>query len=85
MLPLYLDEDSMDKSLVNALKARGVHVITASDVEMIGCSDETHLDFATSVGRVLYTFNREDFYQLHTKYLAEGKLHAGIILAKQQR
>ncbi len=75
----------MDKALVNALKARGVDVITAGDAGMIGCSDEDHLDFATSVGRVLYTFNRGDFYQLHTKYLAEGKFHVGIILAKQQR
>ncbi|MBF2027228.1 MAG: DUF5615 family PIN-like protein [Oscillatoriales cyanobacterium C42_A2020_001] len=75
----------MDKALVNALTARGVDVITAGDAGMIGRSDEAHLDFAASVGRVLYTFNRGDFYQLHTKYLAEGKNHAGMILAKQQR
>ncbi|MDX2230062.1 MAG: DUF5615 family PIN-like protein [Leptolyngbyaceae cyanobacterium bins.349] len=56
MLSLYLDEDSMDKALVNALKARGVDVITAGDAGMMGCSDEAHLDFATSVGRILYTF-----------------------------
>lgn len=36
-------------------------------------------------GRVLYTFNGGDFYRLHTRYLAEGKTHAGIILAQQQR
>ena len=35
--------------------------------------------------RVLYTFNRGDFYRLHTQYLTEGKYHRGIILAPQQR
>jgi Domain of unknown function (DUF5615) len=85
MIPLYLDEDSMDKDLVNALRARGVDVITAADAEMLGCSDSDHLDYATRKGRVLYTFNRGDFYRLHTLYLTEGRSHAGIILAPQQR
>jgi hypothetical protein len=34
---------------------------------------------------VLFTFNRGDFYRLHTQYLTEGKSHRGIILASQQR
>lgn len=36
-------------------------------------------------GRVLYTFNVGDFYRLHTALLKQGKSHAGIILARQQR
>jgi hypothetical protein len=36
-------------------------------------------------GRVLYTFNVGDFYRLHTAFLKQGKSHAGIILARQQR
>lgn len=35
--------------------------------------------------RVLFSFNRSDFYELHTRYLAKGKSHAGIILANQQQ
>jgi len=85
MIPLYLDEDSMDRDLVTALRARGVDVITAADAGMLGRSDADHLDYATSQGRVLYSFNRGDFYRLHTRYLTEGKSHAGIILASQQR
>jgi len=34
---------------------------------------------------VLFSFNRRDFYRLHSQYLAEGKNHQGIILAKQQQ
>jgi hypothetical protein len=85
MLPLYFDEDSMDRDLVTALRARGVDVMTAADAGMLGRSDVEHLEYAAMQGRVLYTFNRGDFYRLHTSYLAEGKTHAGIILALQQR
>ena len=85
MIPLYLDEDCMDRDLVAALRARGVDVLTATDAEMIQRSDTEHLDYATSQGRVLYTFNRGDFDQLHTSYLSTGKKHASIILALQQQ
>ncbi len=44
---LYFDEDSMRRSLVRALRARGVDVITALDVEMIERKDVEHLDYAT--------------------------------------
>ena len=84
MFQLYIDEDSMDRDLVRALRARGVNVITAQDVGMMGRSDEEHLLFATSQGRVLYSFNRGDFFRLHSQYAAEGKSHAGLLLARQQ-
>jgi hypothetical protein len=52
---------------------------------MIGRKDEDHLAYATQHGCVLYSFNRGDFYRLHTQYLVQGKSHAGIILASQQQ
>ena len=85
ILALYLDEDSMDRDLLVALRARGVDVITATEAGMLGCSDSEQLDYATAQGRVFSTFNRGDFYRLHTQYLTEGKYHRGIILAPQQR
>jgi post-segregation antitoxin (ccd killing protein) len=48
MIPLYLDEDSMDRDLITALRARGVDVITAADTGMLGRSDEDHLEYAIS-------------------------------------
>jgi Domain of unknown function (DUF5615) len=54
---LYLDEDSMRQALVQALRARGVDVITALEADMIERADEEHLDYATAQGRVLYSFN----------------------------
>jgi hypothetical protein len=75
----------MDKDLVQALRARGVDVITALEVGRIERQDEEHLDYAAAQGRVLYSFNVGDFCRLHTAFLAQGKSHAGIILARQQR
>jgi hypothetical protein len=82
---LYLDEDSMDQALVRALQARGVDVTTTLDAGMIGRSDSDHLDYANAQGRTLYTFNVRHFYRLHTSYVDQGKPHAGIIFARQQR
>ena len=36
-------------------------------------------------GRALYSFNVAHFYRLHTAYVTQGKSHAGIVLARQQR
>jgi hypothetical protein len=84
MFKLYFDEDSLDRDLVRALRARGVDVTTALDASMMGRGDEAHLLFATNQGRVLYSFNRGDFFRLHAQYAAEGRPHAGILLARQQ-
>lgn len=82
---LYLEEDSMRRALIRALRTRGADVTTALEAGMIECDDKEHLDYATTQGRVLYSFNVGDFYGLHLAYLAEGKSHAGMILAQQQR
>lgn len=75
----------MDRDLVRALRARGVDVTTALEEGMMDREDEAHLDHATQQQRVLLSFNRGDFYRLHAQYLAQGKPHAGIILANQQQ
>ncbi len=40
---LYFDEDSMRRSLMRALRARGIDVITASESRMIERQDAEHL------------------------------------------
>jgi hypothetical protein len=82
---LYLEEDSMSHALVRGLRARGAEVVTALEEGMIERDDEEHLKFAANIGRVLYSFNVADFYSLHSRYLSEGKEHAGLILTRQQQ
>lgn len=84
-LRLYLDEDSMDRRLVRALRTRGMDVETALDADMVGQTDEEHLRYAAASGRVLYTFNVADFYELHGQFIDEDRNHAGLVLATQQR
>jgi len=84
-LRLYFDEDTMDADLVHALRIRGIEVTTAFEQKMIRHDDTEHLELATSQGRALYSFNVGDYQRLHTEYLTQGKHHAGIILAQQQR
>jgi hypothetical protein len=82
---LYLDEDSMRKALVFALRARNVDVLTALEAEMINRPDEDHLAAAAASERVLYSFNVADYCSLHEAWISPERTHAGIIVATQQR
>lgn len=75
----------MDEEVLQALRSRGLDVITVAEAGMLGRSDEEHLNWALVHNRVLYSFNARDFYRLHTRLLEQGQSHAGIILAPQQR
>lgn len=82
-LRLYLDEDAQRTTLVRALRARQVDVLTANEADQTGVSDADQLAFATSQDRTIFTFNRGDFVELHTKYLRKGQFHPGIIVSNQ--
>lgn len=82
---LYLDEDAMRRSLVFALRARNVDVVTAAEAEMIDRDDQDHLAAASAFGRVLYTYNVADYCVLHQAWISQERFHAGIIVAPQQR
>jgi predicted nuclease of predicted toxin-antitoxin system len=80
---LYFDEDSSRHSLARELRARGVDLATVLETGMAGKTDEEQLQWATLNDRVLYSFNRGDFYRLHTIWLNEQRSHSGIILSRQ--
>ena len=80
---LYLDEDAQRTSLVRALRARQIDVLTANEAGEIGVSDGEQLAFAVSHDRTVFTFNRGDFARLHAEYLQRSQDHAGIIVSDQ--
>ena len=84
LIKIYIDEDAARKGLVNALRTRGVTVLTALEAGLTELSDEQQLAYATEREYVLYSHNASDFYRLHTGAGA-GREHAGMILAPQQR
>ena len=50
---LYFDEDAVQHALEEALRKRGVDVLTALDADMLEESDEQQLQYAASLGRAL--------------------------------
>jgi hypothetical protein len=82
---LYLDEDSMRRSLVFALRARNVDVLTAAEANMINREDDDHLATASALGRTLFTHNTADYCVLHQHWIQQKRTHCGIIVAPQQR
>ena len=80
---LYLDEDSLDQSLLRALRARQIDILTVQDNNTYGRTDLEQLRLATQQNRVLYSHNIRDFCQLHTEFITNGKNHSGIALLAQ--
>jgi hypothetical protein len=85
LIRIYIDEDAARKDLVNALRSRGVTVLTALEAGLNGAPDERQLAYATERECVRYSHNASDFYRLHTEWVSAGREHAGMILAPQQR
>jgi hypothetical protein len=83
-IALYFDEDAQDSDLIQALRLRGVDITGAWAAGMRERKDDEHLLWAATQKRAIYSFNVGDYFRLHTEFLAQGRSHAGIILAKQQ-
>lgn len=81
----YLDEDSIEKSLITAFRNAGLNIVTVADVGRQSYPDEAQLSWATEQGRVIYSYNRRDFCRLHSEILAAKRNHAGIVVLQQQR
>lgn len=82
---LYLDEDTQSSALVEALRARGLNVVTTSELGMNNRDDAEQLRLATDRGLVVATSNIADFARLHHAWQQRSLDHAGIILIPQQR
>lgn len=82
---LYLDEDIQEQALISALRTAEVDVITTSEANRLSYADEEQLIWSTEQGRVIYSCNVADFCRLHTTFMAQERIHAGIILGTQQR
>ena len=74
----HLDEH-LDPAIADGLRRRQIDVTTASDAELLGSPDESHLAFANAEQRVVVTSD-SDFLRLH----AEGRQHSGIVYCHQQ-
>lgn len=76
-LRFYLDEN-LPVEIARQLRRRGIEVVTARDLALLGARDEQHLARAIEMRCVLCT-NDSDFLHLVT----QGADHSGIVFGQQ--
>jgi hypothetical protein len=79
-----LDEDCQAYALATALRQHGIDAKTTNELGLSGVDDEAQLEAAHKADRVLVTNNICDFVPLHVRWVAEGRLHSGIVVFPQQ-
>jgi hypothetical protein len=75
---LYFDEN-VETAVADQMRERGIECVTVRDLNLLGDTDENHLQRAADMGYVLCTYD-SDYPRLH----AEGFPHAGIVFAKER-
>ena len=75
----HLDEH-MPHAVAEALRRRGVDVTTTAEAGLEAASDEEHVDYARSFGRVIVTCD-QDYLVLDAEYVD----HAGIVFWTRKR
>jgi predicted nuclease of predicted toxin-antitoxin system len=79
VIRFHLDEN-VNHRIADGLRRRGVDVTTSTDAGLLSADDREQLDFATRVGRVLFTHDPD--------LLAEQRglaSHAGIVFSRKDR
>lgn len=80
---LYIDDDSVDPTLIRLLRRDGHDVRVPADVGLTGSSDQVHLAHAIRDRRAVLTRNYRDFVALHDLVVAavHGH-HEGILVVR---
>lgn len=81
-IKIYADE-SVNVTIVEGLRRRGIEAHTARDTGNLGLSDERQLIYARENKLVILTHDA-DFLRIAAQWSAEGKEHCGIIYWHQQ-
>jgi predicted nuclease of predicted toxin-antitoxin system len=81
-IKILLDEDTQ-LALARAFRQRGFQAVHIAEIERKGFSDLEQLEYAVHHQYCFFTFNKRDFVQLHTRYIAAGKTHYGVIASPQ--
>ncbi len=83
LIRLFTDEDVFG-DVAPALRRGGVDAVSTPEVDRLSQSDEDQLEWATSDGRAIISFNVGHFAELHYQWLSEGRHHAGIVVSQQR-
>ncbi len=80
---LYLDDDSTSGLLVRLLNRAGHDVRLPIDIGVAGRNDAVHLTHAILEGRVLITYNADDFEELHNLVQPAGGHYPGVLAVRK--
>lgn len=81
---LLLDE-MIGPRVAAELRTHALDVVSVVErMDLRALSDEAVLEFACTEQRILVTRNVGDFARLHHHWLAQGRLHAGLVLVAEQ-
>ena len=83
-LKFYFDEDSADRALLDALRARGCSVLAPTETGLLGADDQRQLRWCSENQHVLVSHNVGDFCRHHREWMIRGDDHAGMVLIRQQ-
>ncbi len=73
-----LDEHYAE-AVAKELRGRGLDAVTVAGLRLRGIDDEALLEFAASDRRALLTNNVVDFMPLHSRWMAAGRSHFGLL------
>jgi predicted nuclease of predicted toxin-antitoxin system len=79
VMRFYLDEQ-LSATIAEIGRALGLDVTSAEELDRRGLSDQAQLEWATAGGRTIVTANRDDFITLNSRWIAEARPHAGILI-----
>lgn len=79
-MTIFLDENSINKSLVAILTKGGHTVVCPGDVGLTGASDARVLERAIREGWIVLTSDFDDFQDLDRLIHTAGGSHAGILV-----
>lgn len=81
-ISFYLDEH-IQAALGEALRARGVDILTTQEAGNIGVEDVEQLIFAAQNKRCLLSYDKRHYAKIHFDWISSKKPHTGIILSDQ--
>jgi predicted nuclease of predicted toxin-antitoxin system len=79
-------DEQLSAQIAALLRQMGYDVEAVADrPDLLGRSDRSILEIASAEGRAVITNNIKDFRPLAAEWLAQGRVHAGLILLPSTR
>jgi hypothetical protein len=83
-VPRFFTDEDVYGAVVPALRRAGIDAVSTREAGRQGLDDASQLEWVSTEGRVLVTFNVAHFADLHAKWLQHGRHHAGIVVSSQR-